>query len=310
MEDTLIINRIKEMGFSEYEAKCYLALFERKSLAVSEISKLTRIARTNTYDAMDKLLKRGLVVSMPGKTKKYRVSDPSILSVKSLELFEANAQAELEALERKRQELLDQKIKEINLKKKAMQKSIDNIVGELNSLYESNRENKDPLEYIEVIKDFHQSHIKYLELLGKSQREVLTFSREPYMASSQLLKNEQDKIQEEVASRGVILRAIYQMPPEEVAHEYFAAMNVRPGAALKPQDQTRIIDKLPIKLVVLDDYACMFTLEDPVENMSSITSLVTEHKAMAISFRFLFESFWEKAKDYYVVGGKKFYVND
>jgi hypothetical protein len=72
--------------------------------------------------------------------------------------------------------------------------------------------------------------------------------------------------------------------------------------------EIRVIDELPVKLFVFDNRTCFFTLEDPIKGKTSLTMLVTDHEAMAKSFRFLFESFWEKAKDYYIIKGKKHYL--
>jgi hypothetical protein len=110
--------------------------------------------------------------------------------------------------------------------------------------------------------------------------------------------------------RNVSERGIIQLPPADKVKDYFD--NIKSLAVdykeYKGHHEYRIIDELPIKLFVFDRKICFFALEDPVKGKTSLTMLVAEHEAMAESFRFLFESFWEKAQDHYIVDGEKHYL--
>jgi len=54
-------NILKDMGLSKREANAYLSLLRLGEATVLELSKLTKEHRTNTYDTLESLCKKGLV---------------------------------------------------------------------------------------------------------------------------------------------------------------------------------------------------------------------------------------------------------
>ena len=71
-----------ELGFSQNEAKVYLALLDNGLSTTTEISKKTKLYRTNIYDALDRLMKKGLVSYIIKENKKhFNVTDPKNLLV-------------------------------------------------------------------------------------------------------------------------------------------------------------------------------------------------------------------------------------
>jgi len=302
-----LIDQIKQLGFSDYEAKCYLALFERESLSVSEISKLAKIPRSNAYETTENLLTKGLIVSIPGKIKKYSVSDPKILHEKSIELFEANAEAELEALERKRREILEIKKKEIEKRKRIVQESVGNIVGQLGAYFAKNRGNGDPFDHIEVLKNRDQLHRKHSQLCAKAKSEILGFSKPPFAFTSLTLKKEQTKILIDAVNRGVKLRSIHELPPDNaLKQEVFKNLN----RLYEPKyEEVRLIDKLPHKLSIYDTRIVLLSLEYPILNEMSLTGIVIEHPDFASSQKRMFETYWKDSMDYYILDGRKYYLS-
>ncbi len=71
---------LESLGLTKNEVKVYLALLELGSSTSWEISKKVRIHRTNTYDALNRLVKKGLVSYITKKDKKfYDILDPLLL---------------------------------------------------------------------------------------------------------------------------------------------------------------------------------------------------------------------------------------
>jgi len=71
---------LEELGLSKNEVKVYLTLLELGSATSWEISNRIKIHRTNTYDALSRLVKKGLVSYIQKKDKKlYEILDPSQL---------------------------------------------------------------------------------------------------------------------------------------------------------------------------------------------------------------------------------------
>ncbi|MBU1200910.1 MAG: hypothetical protein KJ583_03205 [Nanoarchaeota archaeon] len=72
-EDDLI-----DIGFGKNEAKAYLAIAELGPTAIGPIAKLSKIHRVNVYDAVEGLLKKGLISYIQkGKTKSYQITEPA-----------------------------------------------------------------------------------------------------------------------------------------------------------------------------------------------------------------------------------------
>jgi len=71
-----------ELGFSQNEVKIYIALLEKGLSTPTDIAKKTKLYRTNIYDALDRLMKKGLVSYVINEDKKFfDVSDPKNLLV-------------------------------------------------------------------------------------------------------------------------------------------------------------------------------------------------------------------------------------
>jgi HTH-type transcriptional regulator, sugar sensing transcriptional regulator len=309
MDNSALLEKIKQFGFSEYEAKCYLALFERDSLAVSEVASLAGIPRCNAYEAMERLLSKGLSVLIPGKMKRYAVSDPGVLREKSLTTLDNDMETELENLQRKQKEIFDMKMKEIFDKKQTLRENMDTVVDRLNSLYKSNCNNGNPLDYMEIYKDPLQIHRKFRELISQAKEEIVSFSRPPYTAISESSKPfdvEQHDSSYEAIQRGAKVRNIYELPPTD--EERLKWIEHTHNNSISPGSHDRMIDELPLKLCVIDRKIVMYTMEDPIQGYLSLTTLITKHSALAKSFVLLFEMFWEKANDYCVINGRKYYL--
>jgi len=262
------IETIKKLGFSEYESKCYLALFERESLTVSEIAGLADIPRPNAYEALKKLLARGLSVSLPGKTRKYAAADPQLFRKKS------------------HQALDDSK------------KTVDSLASELDSLFKRGQGNNSPLEYIEILKDPMQVHRRYLELFEVTEKEIMTFSKPPFSYKAQphkvalSMQKEQHQKNYEAMKKGIVEKSIWEIKAfKEVMLPFLRELRKPNLSGL-----TRAVEKLPIKMAVFDRKFVLYQLEDPVAGNPSTTSLVTEHHSLANVFAELFESYWKKAK--------------
>ncbi len=72
MEDIL-----EKFGFSKNEAKVYLALIDIGSNSAVKISNTSKVHRTNVYDALERLIKKGFVkYVLVGSTKIYEAADP------------------------------------------------------------------------------------------------------------------------------------------------------------------------------------------------------------------------------------------
>ena len=82
------VNLLKDLGFTEYEAKIYLALVYLKKADVRTISKETGIHQTKAYQIAKQLVEKGMVKIISGHPIMFEVVEPSLAFSKVLEDFE------------------------------------------------------------------------------------------------------------------------------------------------------------------------------------------------------------------------------
>lgn len=68
---------LEKLGLSKNEVRIYLALLKLGSASVTDIAKSSGVHRVNTYDALERLMERGLVSAVVKINKKfYEAADP------------------------------------------------------------------------------------------------------------------------------------------------------------------------------------------------------------------------------------------
>lgn len=71
-----IIQELKSLGFSEYEAKIYLNLVGSSPVTAYELAKLADVPRPNTYSALSSLANRGAAMPVSQNPARYVARDP------------------------------------------------------------------------------------------------------------------------------------------------------------------------------------------------------------------------------------------
>jgi HTH-type transcriptional regulator, sugar sensing transcriptional regulator len=273
MDDSLIKD-LQALGLNAYEAKVYLALLERPSLDTAEVSKISGVPRGRVYDVLDDLVKKGMASYKPGKTKKYSALD-------IVEIAEERG---------KQIEIITRKLKEKQ------------------ELIQAHKANGNPLEYMQVLKNHVQIQRKVVQLCSETTKEMRAFVKPPFYYTTQKHRDEQIKVQLDAVKRGVKTRSILEIPNGEAERVRFFE-EIYDNISWKNSGETRVMERLPMKLLIFDENIVMFSLEDPIQGTNSITSLVTEHPALAEGFKALFESYWREAKDYYILNKRKHYLS-
>lgn len=78
--DNDLIKLLEEAGFTDKEARVYLALLELGKGNVTEISKISNLKRAIIYVILEGLVKRGYVSELPErKINTYQATDPSVI---------------------------------------------------------------------------------------------------------------------------------------------------------------------------------------------------------------------------------------
>ncbi len=74
--DNNFIKKIKDFGLNSYEAKLWTALLSRGISSAGELSDISNVPRSRTYDVLESLEKKGFIISKIGKPIKYLALPP------------------------------------------------------------------------------------------------------------------------------------------------------------------------------------------------------------------------------------------
>src|SRR5579884_910008 len=154
MDEATIVDHLGELGLTGYEARAYLALVGRETGTASEVARVAGLPRQRVYDVLAALLEKGLVTARPGRVVKYAAVAPQ-------EAVERLLEAQQRRLER-------------------LEESGAGIVNALRPLFHSGRQNSDPLDYIEVLREPGAIAARFNQLQSQVKREILVFNRPPY----------------------------------------------------------------------------------------------------------------------------------
>jgi sugar-specific transcriptional regulator TrmB len=250
--------KLTSLGLTTYEAKTYLALVRRDSFAAADVARVAGIPRQRIYDVLASLVQKGLASQRPGSPVKYAASPPDLAIDRLLQI----RRDELEKLEED---------------SRAM-------IAALAPAFAEGQKERDPLEYIEVLRDRAAINERFDELQAGIEREILVFTKPPYATPAQ----ENTEGLEVVSSKRVV-RSVYELSALDDAA--FAAGVQRFIAA---GEQARFVPELPLKLVIIDETIVMFGMEDPVAGSADLTMMVVEHHALATVLKIAFEAVWER----------------
>ncbi|MCK4358685.1 MAG: TrmB family transcriptional regulator [Candidatus Cloacimonetes bacterium] len=248
---------ITNFGLSMREAKVYTTLFRKKDFTASEIQQLVDIPRTKVYEVLHQLISKGMCTEKKiGHYKKYEAVNP--VSV------------------------FDRLLKDLEEKENIA----NNVLKILSPLYKERETDDNPLEYIEVLKDKKQIHKRWLYQFRKAKTEIFAFTKAPY--TTPVTKDMNAEI--EVLKRKVNIRGIYEYK-DTIKEEFLKVISFWISAG----EKARIVEELPMKMVIFDEKITMFALNDPVSLKPSITTIIINHAGFAKAQKYVFESVWEKA---------------
>lgn len=255
------VGQLVALGLTKYEASAYLGLLRRDALTAAELSRLAGVPRQRIYDVLDGLIEKGLASARPGEVMRYTCAAPTT----AVDLLVGQHRQRLADLERQ----------------------ADQVAKALRPAYHEGRTKTDPLDYIEVLRYPGAIGARFAELLAGVRREMLVFSKPPYVFRGETSGPSVD-IARAHRIRTVYERSVFDDPALVRALDHYIAEG----------EQTRFVDELPLKLGIIDETTVMFGMPDPVAGSAGITTMVIEHPALARSLKLAFEATWAGAATY------------
>ena len=251
--------RLTRLGLTSYEARAYVALIRRDSSSAAEVARVANLPRQRIYDVLGSLVGKGLASTRPGSQVRYAAVAPEV----AVERLMARQRATLADLERNAAE----------------------VVAGLGPEFAAGQGHTDPLEYIEVLRDRGAINERFADLQSQVKREILVFTKPPYARAPQ------DNIEGIEVSRKVTARSVYE-------HSLFEDPDAVAGVDrfVQAGEEARLVERLPLKLVIIDETIVMFGMEDPVANSDAITIVVVEHPSLAQVLKIAFNAVWESGE--------------
>jgi sugar-specific transcriptional regulator TrmB len=269
METDKYLRAFVEIGLTEREAKVYMTLLNGRMYTASELQKAVNIPRTKIYEVLNKMLSRGICTERKlGKNKIYEAIEPELA---------------LESIYSKYQN-------DLNRKKKL----IDQLSEVFTPIFENSKSIINPLEFIEVMKDKVKIHRRYTNSVRSTKREMLTFNKGPYASDNPERLAEQEDEETKLLKRGGMTKNIYEF--KEFKEVDWLLESVK--KTVRFGQEARVVEKLPIKMLIFDDEKVMFPLEQPIDVSNDLTMIYIEHKQLANACRILFNHMWDQGKDF------------
>ncbi len=260
-----LISNLVDLGLSQLEASVYINLLSNKSLTATEVSRLTGINRTQTYDVLPRLIQRGICTEIRGSVKRYCAVGPEKV---------------LSSLEKK----LD--------KKKSV---IKELRGNLSAMYNNNSGDNNPLDFLQVLSSRNSIISKIETLEAGAQEYVLAFNKPPYAMNigksnvSQVSNEIRDPEQISI-ERGIKFRSLYEIEPTDIDDFIKKVQHFE-----KMGEEVRISKHLPFKMFVFDDQTIMLALQNKADISVSFTTMTFEHSDFAEAMAGIFEIYWKKS---------------
>lgn len=249
------------LGIPPEQERLYASLIAHPGLSLADLAGLSGMPAAAAAALLDGLVASGLVVveeaqgsSEPPGTR-YRAAAPSLTLMPML-------------LERRG--LLDQ------------------AEATVAALVERHRRTTSPTAggVVEVVHGATDTRLRFAQLLGAAQHEVVVFPTELAVAVAQ---GEADPIVEDAVRRGVLVRTVISRRHLQAGGTMEAAQQSLAAGVL-----VRVADDIPVRMVVSDRSHALMSLSQEDGSVEA-DSLVIHGTALVQALTLLFEQYWRRA---------------
>ncbi len=270
-----MIEKLKYLGFTDYEAKVFIALLKGSLMSASEIADDAKIRRTDVYNILKSFVEKGYSNEIETNSiLKYELIDPDII---------------LDKLERR---INDKRQKELDTLKETFK--------ELKPLHRTKESDSVKRVNIELIRGYNQHReTKFLELLKNAKKEILFMVKLEHA-----VMNEVDATAKKFMKNGGVIKSLYQVNDNfrikkdnkwskgtvsdlVKACEFFEKSGEKLRLSHSPVPNMTIFDREFVFLNITDK-----TL--PKHNEADV---LIKNKEFAENMIIVFESLWEKAQE-------------
>ncbi|MGV8019212.1 MAG: TrmB family transcriptional regulator [Ignavibacteria bacterium] len=270
MDDFII--RLKMLGFTEYEAKIFVALYQGHQMSASEIADSADVRRTDVYPVLKSFVEKGYCNEIDTNTiLKYEMIDPDVV--------------------------LDKILMNIKEEKAKQEKNFNEVFSNLKPFYRSKSE-ESKTSRIELIRGYNQHReAKFVDLLKNARKEILFMVRlEMYISE------EVDETAANFIKNGGIIKSVY-----EVNGTFKVRRNEKwteiPTSQLievfkKFEDygeQVRLSKRKIPNFTIFDREVVFMNIVDKTVPRYNEADIIIKNKDYAESMADVFDNVWERA---------------
>lgn len=265
MNKDILIERLKSLGFKEYESKVLIVLLRGTPMSASEIAKEAKIIRNSIYDILKSFVEKGYCNEIETNTiLNYQIIDPAVI---------------LDKISRDYKKSFNQKLE-----------SLTDTFTELQSIYKAESSKADaPDTSIQLIRGFNKHRVeKYMELVNSSRKEIYAM----YSPRS-IIVDELSNDTKKFISDGGVFRSIYQVNEDR-------SVNVELAKACeffeKNGEQVRLAEFKVPNITIFDKEIVFINLSgDKTIPKHKQADLIIKNPDYAAHIIDLFEVYWERS---------------
>lgn len=267
VDNTMIVeknflNKLKDLGLNSYEAKIWTALLSRGVASAGELSDISNVPRSRSYDVLENLEKKGFVVMKLGKPIKYIALPP--------------------------EDVLERVKKNIENEAKKESSSIDKlksseILKELNTLHKQGIDIIDPLELSGNLKSRNHVYGQLSLMIKNAQKSICI------MTTAQGLVRKAD----------VFKNLLYKAKRRNVKIQIAAPITSESENAAKmlaSVAEIRHVDEVKARFYIVDDKEITFTLLDDSAEANYDMGVWVNTPFFAAALKQMFDIVWNESK--------------
>jgi len=256
-----LLKKIKDFGLNSYEAKIWTALLSRGISSAGELSDISNVPRSRTYDVLESLEKKGFVMMKLGKPIKYMAIPPTeVIDVIKKKIREESTRQELSMETLKSSDVLEQ----------------------LTQLHTTGIDTVEPSELVGMIKN-RENVYNYLEnMIKKADKSIyIMTSAEGMIRKLEYL----EKALKKAADKGVIIKILVSHNKDSEKLE----------KDLKGVAEVKNYTDVKSRFVLIDnDKLLFFITNDKDVHPTYDVAVWIETSYFAESIKGFFESAWKK----------------
>jgi len=222
-----LLMKLRDFNLNSYEGKLWIALLSRGVSTAGELSDISNVPRSRTYDVLESLEKKGFIIVKVGKPIKYLAVHPS------------------EVLERVKKKIVE----EAEQKNKILATLKDSdVLEELNKLHNKGVEMIDPTDRSGSFRGREKVHDHLVSMVNNAKKNIfMVLSKDGVKRKYSLLQNNLTK----AARRGVSIKIVAPPDADQTTLENFSSF----AKVKKAKNTARfcIIDEKDLLLFLTDD---------------------------------------------------------